>query len=407
MDLLEHGDIVTPVDDPCQFNPAWRSILAQYLFANGRWDKESLGFLAKTGCVTVTNTITCTVTATVANGKSGKGKKNAKSAKSAKNKPKKTATVTEKVLRPLYPFHKHPEYRVFASDPWILRQLSYMTDKADGKPTSDENVPLKLAQRWYSEMDSESAMKKRIEPLLLTEIGMDIIAMDLLGFPSAQPAIEAYEKMYFNCRDENFKIHPSLQLRMKMAMPWGPLKAYLRKWETTDEEGFCEQDGRPVAKDSDVWRAVGATMGYEALMYLWRWERFAHGLEDTSLMHMMEISWKSGMSRLLSDLYTGNIAHEDVARLLAAFTAHMKYISDDRKEGGEGGEMAEAFMALLGVAAPKMRELVAGGAGMISDVEIQARIESQQAIDKTHIQDAGKQIDAQVIDAQITEAVER
>ena len=162
-----------------------------------------------------------------------------------------------------------------------------------------------------------------------------------------------------------------------------------------------------MAKDSDVWRAVGATMGYEALMYLWRWERFAHGLEDTSLMHMMEISWKSGMSRLLSDLYTGNIAHEDVARLLAAFTAHMKYISDDRKEGGEGGEMAEAFMALLGVAAPKMRELVAGGAGMISDVEIQARIESQQAIDKTHIQDAGKQIDAQVIDAQITEAVER
>ena len=404
MDLLEIGDIVTPVDDPCQYNPAWRSILAQYLFSNGRFNKDSLDHLAKTGCVTVTRTVTCTVTEPESSKPKKKGSKHAKK----NSKPhKKAATITEKVFRPLYPFFKHPEYRVFASDPWIRKQLDYMNNKADGKLTSDEEVPFKLARRWYEEMDSESAMKKRMEAMLLTEIGMDIIALDLLGFASAQPAIEVYEKMYFNCRDDNFNIHPSMQLRMKMAMPWGPLKAYLRKWETTDEEGFCEQDGRPVAKDSDVWRAIGATMGYESLMYLWRWEKFAHGLKDSSLMHMMEMSWRAGMARLLSDMYTGNIAHEDVARLLSAFTAHMKYISDDRKDGGEGGELAEAFMALLGVAAPKMRELVSGGAGMITDVEIQARIESQQAIDKTHIQDAGKQVDAEVINAQITEAIER
>ena len=404
MDLLEYGDIVTPVDDPCQYNPAWRSILAQYLFANGRWDKESLEYLAKTGCVTVTRTVTRTVT------DGDKEKKCLKSTKKHKSKKKpnnKTVTVTEKTHHPLHPFDSNPEYRAFASDGWILRQLELMNDESDGRQVSDDCVPMKLARRWYEELDSESAMKKRIEAMLLTEIGVDIITLDLIGCPSAQPAIEAYERMYFNCRDENFEIHPSLQLRMRMAMPWGPLKAFLHKWETLDDDGFCEQDGRPIAKDSDVWRAVGATMGYEALIYLWRWEKVAHGLKDTSLMHMMEVAWRSSISRLISDMYTGSISHEDVARILASYTAHMKYISDDRKEGGEGGEMAEAFLALLGVAAPKMRELVSGGAGMITDSDIQSRIASQQAIDKTNIQDAGKQVATEIINAQISDAVNR
>lgn len=378
--------------------------MAQYLFENGRWDKESLEHLAKTGCVTVTRTVTGSTSVVEKSHKQSKGSKNTNARKKVKRK---VVTVTEKVLRPLYPFDKFPEYRPLALDEWILKKILFMNDNSDNIPTSDENVPLKLAQRWYEDVDSESAMKKRIEALLLTEIGIDIITLDLIGAPSVQPAIEAYEKLYFNCRDNNFELNPSIQLRMKMAMPWGPLKAFLRKWETTDDDGFCEQDGRPVAKDSDVWRAIGATMGYEALIYLWRWERVAHGLKDTSLMHMMEISWKASMSRLLSDLFTGNIAHEDVARMLASFTAHMKYISDDRKDGGEGGEMAEAFLALLGVAAPKMRELVVGGAGMITDNEIQSRIESQQAIDKTHIQDAGKQVATEIIDAQIADAIER
>ena len=404
MDLLEYGDIVTPVDDPCQYNPAWRSILSQYLFANGRWDKDGLSYLSKTGCVTVTRTVTREVSE---DDKSSKSHKSNKSAKKKKKSNKKTVTVTEKIYTPLHPFDTNPEYRTFALDEWIMKKLMFMNDNADGVPTTDENVPLKLAQRWYEEVDNESAMKKRIEALLLTEIGIDVITMDLIGLPSSQPAIEAYERLYFNCRDANFDPHPSTQLRMKMAMPWGPLKAFLRKWEVLDSDGFCVQDGRPIAKDSDVWKAVGATMGYEALIYLWRWERTAHGLKDTSLMHMMEISWKSSISRLLSDLFTGTIAHEDVARVLAAYSSHMKYISDDRKDGGEGGEMAEAFLSLLGVAAPKMRELVSGGAGMITDNDIQARIESQQAIDKTNIQDAGKQVANEIIDAQISEAIER
>ena len=74
-------------------------------------------------------------------------------------------------------------------------------------------------------------------------------------------------------------------------------------------------------------------------------------------------------------------------------------------EGGAGEDATVALMAILTAAAPKMRTLVQGGEGMISDNEIRDRIASQQAIDKTAIQDAGKQVDAQVIDAQIVNAI--
>ena len=402
MNLPETGEVVTPLDDPCQYNPAWRSILACYLLSVGVRSRKDCESLSKSGCVTVTRTVTRTVTQDdggAAEAKDGKNKKK------PKKKPKEKK-VTETVLRPISPFHESSEYRSLVIDKWIVAHLSMMEEEIEGNGLSDESVPFKLAARWYMEPDSEAAMKKRIEPMLLTEIGMDIITMDIAGMPSMQPAIEAYEKMYFNCRDDSFNLSPSMQLIERFAMPWGPIKSFLRKWEELDEDGFCIQDGRPIAKDSDIWRAIAATMGYEALIYLWRWENRAHGLKDKSLGHMIELSWKASVSKLMSDLYTGSIAHEDAARILSSYTAQMKFMSDDRREGGESDDTTSAMLALLYTAAPKMRELVQGGAGMITDSDIQNRIAAQQAIDKTNVQDAGRQVMDEVIDAQIEEAIE-
>lgn len=391
MNLPDIGEVITPIDDPCQFNPAWRSILAGYLFSFGRFTDDDVESISNTGCVTVTRTVTHKA------GKKGK----------SKAKEKKSHRDIEKAIRAIPPFDKEPQYRVLATDRWIRDQMRMLDSIADGNPPSEDDAHLRLASRWYSEIDHEAAMKKRLEPLLLTDIGIDIITLDLIGIPSAQPAVEAYEKMYFNCRDENFNLNPSRQLIERFAMPWGPLKMFLRKWEDLDGDGFCIQDGRPIAKDSDVWRAVAATMGYEVLMYVWRWEGKAHGIKDNSLSRMIEMSWKASVGRLLSDLYTGNIAHEDVARILASYTSQMKFMSDDRKEGGEGEDTTMAMLSLLYAAAPKMRQLVEGGEGMITDNDIRNRIAAQQAIDKQNIQDAGKQVADEVIEAQIADAIER
>lgn len=406
MNLPDIGEVVTPIDDPCQYNPAWRSIVAGYIFSSGIRSEADLDTLAMTGTVTVTVTVTPNVThdkMAVSDKRKAKAGKNAKK----KNKTRKK-DVPQRVERHrrIFPFYEHPEYRVFASDKWIAAQVLMLCDEVAGRPLSDQSVPIKLATRWYYEAESEAAMKKRLEPMLLTEIGMDVITLDLVGTPSASPAIEAYERLYFNCRDENFNLSPSTQLVQRLAMPWGPLKTYLRKWEVVDEDGFVIGDGRPLAKDSDVWRAIAATMGYEALMYIWRWENKAHGLKDKSLSRMLDLGWKAAVAKLLNDLFTGDIKHEDAARVLASFTAQSKFISDDRKEGVEGEDSTMAVLAILQAAAPRMRVLEAGSAGMITDNDIQNRIAAQQAIDKTNIKDEGKQVAEEIIDAQIEHAIE-
>ena len=402
MELPETGDVVTPIDDPCQFNPAWRSIVANYMFMSGVRSREDLESVSKTGGITVSQI----VEVDAADEKKEEQKK-PKKGKGAKAK-KKTRRKTEvkKTQSPIAPFDTNPEYRVFASDEYIARYITMLEEDVTRSVQCDEGIPLRLATRWYSEIDHEAAMKKRLEALLLTEVGMDIITLDLTGQPSMQSVVEAYERLYFNCRDDSFNLNPSGQLVQRFAMPYGPLKTFLRKYEEVDDEGFVIGDGRPLAKESDVWRAIGALMGYEALIYYWRWERRAHGMKDASVKGMIDLCWKASMSRLIADLFTGNVSHEDASRLMSAFTAQSKFISDDRHEGGDGEDTTIALLAVLKAAAPKMRVLKEGSAGMITDNEIQGRIAAQQAIDKQGIQDAGKQVSDEVIDAQIVNAIE-
>lgn len=405
MDLLDTGDVTTPVDDPCQYNPAWRSLVAGYLFSSGVRTAEDFKSIAMTGSVTVTADIDVTVTPSD-NGSDTENSKPKKrsSKKKAKAKPKKEVN---RVHKRVYPFYDHPEYRPYASDKWIQSMVAMMDARISGNHLADEHVPFRLAERWYMEMDSEASMKKRIEPLLLTEATVDVITLDLLGVASARPAIEAYEKLYFNCRDENFNLSPSGQLIQRFAMPWGPLKTFLHKWEELDADGFCIQDGRPIAKDSDIWKAIAATMGYDALMYAWKWNRRAHGMKEDTLDHMIDISWKVSAMMLLSDMFTGNISHEDAARVLAAYTAQAKKISDDRngRHTGDDNDTTKALMAVLYMTSPQMVEFDASDASARNE-EIQSRIRSQLAINKQVIEDRGKQVEAEIVDAQIKGAIE-
>lgn len=424
MDIPETGEIVTPLDDPCQFNPAWRSIIADYFVAIGITGIKELESISKFGGVTVTNTSSSgdvTVTKEIKNIKKSKSKKRQKAAKSTGKTADSTVQEPASYFYGIPPFDSHPEYRLLALDKWIVEQVEFLVVDGGGrcrsnkqnKPnqpgasyTQERHIPYKLARRYYEEMEHEAAMKKRIEPLLLTEIDMDIIAMDLIGAVSARPIFEVYEKLYFNCRDENFNLNPSMQLIQRFAMPFGPLRTWVRKGEVLDNDGFIIGDGRPLARESDVWRAVAATMGYEALMYVWRWNNKAHGMKNNSVEHMLELAWKASISQLISQLYTGDVRHEDAAKLLSAFTAQSKKISDDRANSGDDDEttVAKTLMAVLYQTAPKM--VSASQSTQERNAEIQSRIQSQLAISRQTIDDKGVQVNAEVMDAQISNAIE-
>ena len=430
MELPDTGDIVTPIDDPGQFNPAWRAIVAGYLFSVGVRTDEDLRSIATTGCLPVpvrpwdddvdSGEGDAPGDGRGKGGKGAKGSNGSKGSKGSKGAKKgKRGGVGAaqgdgcpegdgsqgKYLKRISPFYESAEYRPMASDRWIRAQIALTEEEASGKGLSDGSVPLRLASRWYSEMECESAMRKRLEPLLLTEIGLDVITLDLIGSPSAQPAIEAYERLYYNCRGDNFERMPSMQHLQRMATPYGPLKMFMRKWEDVDADGFVIGDGRPIARDSDVWRAVAVTMGYETLMYLWRWDRVAHGMKDRSLAHMLEISWGVAVSRLMSDLFSGDITHEDTAKVLSAYTSQSKYIAEGRSGGGAAGsDVTKALMAVLYQTSPHMVSMDEGPSDR-RNADIQSRIASQLAISRQDIEDRGESVEREVVDAQISDAV--
>ncbi len=438
MTLPDTGEILTPIDDPCQFNPAWRAIVAGYLFSSGVRTDDDLRSISKTGCIEVSRIAHVVIDPEEESpaekardasddekdepdadgvdlkgvvdgptvGADVDGHDDDPDAGVKNDAPMRFKDVVKKAHVRIEPFYGHPLYRPFASDKWVSAHIKMMDEVSRGE-LSDASVPFRLASKWYGEMECEMAMRKRLEPLLLTEIGMDVITLDVIGTPSAQPAVEAYEKMYFNCRDDNFDRHPSMQLIQRMAMPYGPLKMFCRKGEELDRDGFVIGDGRPIAKDSDVWRAVAATMGYETLMYLWRWDATAHGLKDRSISRMIEISWNVAVSRLMSDLYTGQIAHEDAARVLASYTAHTKMLVDSRRGGGsESNDTTKALMAVLYQTSPHMIAMDESDDAVSSrNADIQSRISSQLAISKQTIEDRGEAAEHEVIDAQISDAV--
>lgn len=394
---LPERDVVTPVDDPCQRDADWRAVVSEYLFSKGVRTKEHLKSISATGCMEICSEH---------DGGEYGAKKSSKSGKKGRKKSQKGKDEQKKTLVPIEPFFEHAKYRKLAEDRWIAEHLAMCDNMDGGRQLEDRHASFLLAERWHDEDDSmEAAMKKRLEALLLTEAGIDVVALDLIGSVDAIPAVEAYEKMYFNCRDDTFEISPSMQLVSRIAMPYGPLKTYLKKWEEL-KDGYCVQDGRPLAKDSDIWKALGATMGYDTLMYAWNWDWRAHGIKDRSLKHKIECLWNLAVSKITTAMFTGDIKHEEAAKLLSSCTSQLKLISDSASGGGAGAnDMSKAMMGMLYKLAPKM--VTMDSRLSERNEEIESHIQSRLAIEKQDIQDRGSQVDEEIMESQISDAIEQ
>lgn len=394
MNIEGTGEVLTPVDDPCEYDAAWRFSLASYLFSVGVRSKDDFICLGDNGGIMVA--------AQEPPKQAERHKTKGKKAKQGKTK----KPAAKKVMCPVAPFSEHPEYRSLASDEWVQKMVFMMSEEAAGRQISEDYRPIKMAMRWYGQNDSEAAMKKRLEPLLLTDANLDVITLDLIGSLQNRAIIKAYERLFFSSRDDDFNLHPSIQRIQKLAMPWGPLNLGADECKDPDAS-VVEGDRRPRAKASDLWRVVAADLGYDALMTIWKWNAKAHGLTDGSAKDMLELPQiviTILLNNTFESLCAGTIGHKDAAKMLSSYaTTQLKLMEARRKNGGNGelDDATKALMAILKAAAPKMYIPEEGSPGMITDDMIRERIAAQQAIDNQPIEDAGKHVVHEVIDAQI------
>ena len=312
---MEYGSesIVTPIDNPVQFDPDWRNAIA-------------------------------------------------------------TAAVD-------YPRVKvDPLYRDYLQDPWIKQQIEYLQHVRSGRALSKRHTVFRLASTWY-QGSRVSDVKMRIEPLLLTPVGYDIISEDIGGGSVPEDVFETYEKLYFNIRDAKGQLSRSCQLRQYFALPEGQIA-----------------NNTPPEK---LWKMVGALMGYDTLVTMWLWGD-ASGLTARSSEYMLNEMWRVAQSRLFMHIFSDRVGHESLAKLLSAFTGQAKMLHDSASGTGQVFDTAKTLMALLA----NTRPTIIGAAAVVDSVPdltaaIRAKLAAQKTISSTEIDDKGFDEGAAELDAAI------
>ena len=244
-------------------------------------------------------------------------------------------------------------YEEYEDDKWICRQVAYLRG-GGRKRVPQKHRNMRLANMWY-QSTRPSDLKYRLEPLLLTAASMDVISLDLGGGIVDTDAFVAYEKMYFNVRLDDGRLHPSCQLRQYFALPTGEF----------DEDTPKEQ----------IWKMIGALMGYDTLTSVWLWKD-AHGRKDDSQESMLDEMWRVAQSRVFMSMFEDRIGHESMAKLLSALTSQTKMIHDSKDEASADLEATKALMSILYKASPQVME-----SAKVVDAQSHLLSSMQKAID--------------------------
>lgn len=314
---MEIGNItiVTPMDNPCQYDPSWRNDIAMALvdFPNEKLD---------------------------------------------------------------------PEYVIYKNDPWIKRQVTYLKAVKSGKALTKDQHNLRLANIWY-QGSRLSDTRYRLEPLLLTATNFNVISLDIGGGNIPVDAFKAYERLYFNIRLDDGSLNKSCQLRQYFALPTGEL----------DKDTPPEQ----------LWKMVGALMGYDTLVNIWLWTD-AHGKVKDSQDFMLDEMWRVAQSSLFMNIFANKVGNESMAKLLASFTAQTKMLRDEKESGQSGLDTTRTLMAILYKSSPEIISAAKDVDALPTMTEaIRARIAAQRAIGSQQIEDAGKEVGEDALNAKLAE----
>lgn len=267
-----------------------------------------------------------------------------------------------------------PVYVRYLRDPWIRRQMGYIRAVQRGLRMTNDQVALRLAEIWFRG-SSVSDVRFRLEPLLLTPVDYRVIALDVLGSDDRDDlfAIEAYEKVYFNIRDDAGRLSKSCQLRQYFALP----------------SGEFNQDTPP----EQMWKMIGSLLGYDTLVSVWLWKD-AHGITDNSQEYLLDEMWRVAQSRLFMSMFADRVGHESMAKLLASISAQQKLLKDSKTDASAGIEAIRAMQSMLSLVSPRVIDATAREVDSARQLEVaaEARMEADRAVAAVSIGDAAEDV---------------
>jgi hypothetical protein len=262
-----------------------------------------------------------------------------------------------------------PAYARYRNDPWIKRQMGYYRAESRHTVLTRDQQRLRLANLWF-QCNSPSGVRFRLEPLLLTAVDYDVIALDILGSCDDLDAIVAYEKLYFNIRDEGGKLSRSCQLKQYFALPSGKFDG-----DTPPEQ---------------IWRMIASLMGYDTLVSIWLWKD-AHGIQDNSQQYLLDEMWRIAQSRLFMSIFANRVGHESMAKLLSAVSGQQKLLREGGSTNVSELDIIRATQGLLSLASPKVIDATAREVDMrmLEEAAVDARMETERAVDGVVLDENG------------------
>lgn len=262
-----------------------------------------------------------------------------------------------------------PAYARYRNDRWIRLQLSFLRARDRKLKMTDDQMMLRLASIWF-QGNSISDVRLRLEPLLLTAARFDTIALDILGSTECLKAIEYYEKLYFNIRDDEGRLSRSCQLRQYFALPSGEFNS-----DTPPE---------------NLWKMIATLMGYDTLVAIWLWKD-AHGVKNASQEYLLDEMWRVAQSRLFMSMFANRVGHESMAKLLSAISAQQKMLHEDKDNGSLGLEMVQTMQNMLSLVSPSVINTMSRDVDAKMEAEAaQARLEAGKAVAEVVLGTTGK-----------------
>lgn len=263
-----------------------------------------------------------------------------------------------------------PAYMKYVTDPWVRKQMAFFRALKRDMPLSREQLDLRLASIWF-QGTSLADVRFRLEPLLLTAVSFEVIALDLLGSADHIGAIKAYERLYFNIRDDAGRLSQSCQLRQYFALPSGDFN------RNTPRE--------------QMWKMIGALCGYDTLVGIsWEW-RNAHGLVNDSQEYRNDEMRRLIQSKLFVEIFSERVGHTSMANILDSVTTQQKLIQEGKGSGSTDTEMAKAMQGMLSLMSPQLVGSVGADVDRLQLEEASAaRLRAESAVDAVDIGEVGK-----------------
>jgi hypothetical protein len=264
------------------------------------------------------------------------------------------------------------DYMQYKRDEWIKEHKAYLiATRTPNKVLSKDQKALRLASRFY-QGNRSSDVRFKLEPLLLTAVPINIIALDIGGGQVDPLVFEAYERLYFNIRLDNGNLHPSFYIREYFAMPQGQPNP-----ETTDEV---------------LWRVIAAHMGYEVLVSTWLWTK-AHGLSKLSPNVLMQSLWTAAQATQFLELFGKRVSHFNLAALQKSWTDQERMLREAGTAGVEQNGQSQLLLKFLNLCAPEILQVAHDvDADSVRTSAIQSRLLAQRNVTGQAVVDHGADI---------------